>query len=112
MKKINKISLASVTGLILVLLFTILSSGLDFSGANLIQPVVFATMATLCFFYPSLRRYILIVALVLLILMVFTYLINKLDLSNWVGSLGFGILAILVFSYTPQLIKKGFIEKY
>lgn len=112
MKKINKIPAAAVAVLILTLLFAILSSGLDFEGSDFIQPVIFAIAATICIFYSPFRKYILIIATALLTLMVATYLINKFDLSNWIGSLGFGAFTIVVFSYIPQLIKKGHIEKY
>ena len=33
---------------------------------------------------------------ILLSLMVFTYLLNLLEISNWIGSLGFGMLIIVI----------------
>lgn len=112
MKKINIITLASITTLIFTLLFMVLDSGWDFSHSNFIQAVIFALTTVICIFYSPFRKYILIAALVLLILMIITYLISTLDLSNWIGTVGFGILAIVVFSYIPQLIKRGYVEKY
>lgn len=77
-----------------------------------IQPFIFAISFTICIFYPNFRKYNIITALILLTLMIFIYLLNSIEISNWFGSLGFGMLFIAIISYLPQIIKKGSIEKY
>lgn len=116
MKKVKNFVAILIT-ILLIWIFIILSFGLNVNLLEIalfkfVQPVIFAVVTTVCIFYTSLRRYVLIISSILLILMIITYLINKLDLSNWMGSMGFGILTIVVFSYVPQLLKKGYVEKY
>lgn len=116
MKKIKKIFVVLIA-ILLIWIFIILSFGLnvnllEIALFKLIQPVIFAVAATICIFYSSLRKYLLMASSALLIFMILTYLFNMLDVANWIGSLGFGAFAIVVFSYIPQLIKKGHIEKY
>lgn len=74
-----------------------------------IHPLVFSAVTTLIFLRGSVRNIILKFCLILLFLMVILYLFNAIGLSEFIGSLGFGILAILIFSQVPKLIKDGHI---
>ena len=100
-------------GLIFVVcsfVFMILEYGrLTFLMDELIQPVIFAFMVTIVFLNGKSRPLVLWFSGVLLVLMVVFYLFNLLSLSSWIGSLGLGILVILIFSYLPNLIKYGHI---
>lgn len=108
-----KIILAFVLILIFTFLFTIINVGLDINSVNqIIQPLIFALTAAIGILYFPLRKYFLVVSLCLFSLMVMTYLINMLEVSNRIGSLGFGMLFITVASYLPEIIKKGNIEKF
>lgn len=116
MKKVKNFVAVLIT-VLLIWIFIILSFGLNVNLLEIalfkfIQPVIFAVAAAICIFFTFLRKYLLMVSLALLIFMILTYLFNLFDFANWTGSLGFGILTIVVFSYIPQLIKKGYIEKY
>lgn len=92
------------------LVFMILEYGrITFLIDELIQPVIFAFTVTVMFLNGKSRLLILWFSGVLLVLMVVFYLFNFLSVSSWVGSLGFGILVILIFSYLPNLIKYGHI---
>lgn len=92
------------------LLFMILEYGrFAFLMDELIQPVIFAFIATSVFINYKCRRFVLLFSLMMLIMMVVFYLFNLVSISNWIGSLGVGILVILVFSYLPNLIKNGHI---
>lgn len=62
--------------------------------------------------FLRLRKIVLVISLFFIGLMIFTYLIGLLEISNMIGSWGFGIFTVVVATYLPQLIKKGFIEKY
>lgn len=113
MKEIKKMSVALVFLIILTIIFTILDSGLNIKQLNLlIQPLIFGVAATISFLFGSYRKLLLFFSATLLSLMIITYLFNLLDLANWIGSLGFGILIIVLFSYIPVLIKKDHIEKF
>lgn len=116
MKKVKNFVAVLIT-IPFIWIFIILGFGLNVNLLEIalfkfIQPVIFAVTATICIFFPFLRKYLLMVSLTLLIFMILTYLFNLFDFANWTGNLGFGILAIVVFSYIPQLLKKGYLEKY
>lgn len=57
------------------------------------------------------RRYIFILAGILLILMSLAFVIGKLQWAEKFGSWGFGLVMLLLISYAPQFIKKGYVEK-
>ncbi len=111
MKK--KIIFAPILLVISSLIFIVLDNGsLTPQIDQLIPPVFFAITLTLCIFFPNFRKYLLIISVTLLILLIITYLFQILEISNWLGSLGFGMLIMIIFSYIPQLIKDGLIEKF
>lgn len=110
---LTKIIFIPIVFIFFVFIFTILDTGIEVNQlALLIQPIIFALCAVITIFFINLRKVILITSLTLLSLMIFTYLLNLLDKSNWIGSLGFGMLVIVALSYLPNLIKEGFIHKY
>lgn len=113
MKLIRKEVLAPILVVVFTLIFAILDVGTDIDQVNQIfKPTIFAICFIISIFYPFTRRYILTVSSILLLSMIFTYLFNMLEVSNWLGSLGFGMLFLTVISYTPQFLKKGCIEKF
>ena len=96
----------------LTFLFCILNEG-EISNINqLIQPFIFALTFSIGSFIPSLRKLFLIISLSLVALMIFVYFFNLLDLSNWLGSLGYGMLLMIIFTYLPDFVKRGQIEKF
>lgn len=112
MNKTKKIILTPFLFIIFTFIFTILDVGLIINQFDqIIQPVFFSASLIICLLYSSNRKYILIVSIILLFLMILIYLLNMIVLSNWVGSLGLGILFITFTTYIPQLIKVGYIEK-
>ena len=103
--------------LILPIIFTILFNFLEYGFSwdrvdKFILPALLALVATINFFIVRARAYFLILSFVLLAVMVVLYLIDQLALSTNVGSFGFAVLIIIVISYIPELIKKGYIEKF
>ncbi len=60
----------------------------------------------------KIRRIILVLSLALLFLMVIIYLFNNIELANLIGSIGFGMFVTVVITYTPELIRKGYIERF
>lgn len=57
------------------------------------------------------RKYLFILAGILLILMSLAFVVGKLQWAEKFGSWGFGLVLLLLFSLAPQLIKKGYVEK-
>ena len=109
----KKIIISIVALLFFAVLFTILDyNGKSFHISQIIQPVIFASVLIICIFSSAARKYMIAASFFMLSLMIITYLLQMLEVSNWIGSLGFGVLTITLFSYLPELIKKGYIEKY
>lgn len=79
---------------------------------EMVQPVIFALVMAFIYLNSNLRVVLFWFALSLIILMILSYLFNLLPFANWTGSLGVGILIILIVSYIPQIIKKGFIDRF
>ena len=96
----------------LTFLFTFLNDGEINQLGQIFQPFIFALTFSVGFFLPSLRKLFLTIAISLLALMIFIYFFNLLDISNWIGSLGYGMLLMVTFTYLPEFIKKGYIEKF
>ncbi len=78
---------------------------------TLIQPLFFSITLSICLVWPSFRKIFIFCALIFLTIMIFTYLLNILDIAEWVGSLGFGMLVITLISFSGDFIKKGYIER-
>lgn len=79
---------------------------------SLIQPLFFAASLAICIIRPHFRKIILIASVILLAVMIFTYLFNQINIANWIGSLGFGMLFIILATYLPELLRRGYIEKF
>ena len=113
MSESKKIILFIIYTLILAFVFAVLDNGFSIEPISvLIQPIIFGIIGGTSIMYKNLRRSIIILSLILLILMIVVYLFNLFELANLIGSLGFGILSVTIATYIPDLIRKGFIEKY
>lgn len=71
---------------------------------DLIFPFIFSIVAAISV-YKIYRRYLFIISFLLFAFMVVFYLFWQMDLSNWFGSLGIGILTITMLSHIPELMK-------
>lgn len=92
-------------------IFWWLESGLKIEEISaIIKPLIFALSVSMTFSI-KLRRYLLYISFLFYCLMIFLYLIWQISLANLAGSLGIGILAILIFSYFGDFVKRGFVEK-
>lgn len=77
---------------------------------NNFQAIIFSATLTVSIFQPKYRSKLLYTAFFLLSVMVGFYLINQMALSNSFASIGIGMLFLILLSYLPQLIKKGYVE--
>lgn len=87
-------------------LFTLL----EFGPSNF--PLLFAATLCLSVTLPNFRKKLLLISFTLLLLMVLFYLLNNLAWANLIGAGGFGMLVLVIFTYIPELIKRGHIERY
>lgn len=99
-----------LTSVVLFFLFIILEYGhLSISFNEAIQPVILTLATILIFFQGKFRHNIFRISLIMLVLMVLFYFLNQFSVSNWIGSLGIGILTVLIISYFPEFTKNGHI---
>lgn len=77
-----------------------------------IYPVILMILTLVIFLKTKLRKFFLILSLVILLMMIFLYLVDEINMANIVGSFGFVLLIIVVTSYMSQIVKSGFIEKF
>ncbi len=77
-----------------------------------IYPIILMILTLVIFLRPKLRKLFLVLSLTVLLLMIFLYLLDEMNLANTVGSFGLALLLIITASYMPQIIKKGFVEKF
>lgn len=104
-------------GVIIFIVSVFVFSFLEFESTlgkidSLIQPLVFAATLSICLSLPRFKKFILLISLSFLMVMIVTYVFSQINLSNWIGGLGFGMLVITVATYLPELIKRGYIEKF
>lgn len=98
---------------LLIILFNFLEYGFEWNRIDqFIYPIVLTLITLIIFFVSKLRKLFLISSFLILLVMIFLYLLDELNLANIIGSFGFALLLIAVASYTPQIVRKGFVEKY
>ena len=91
-------------------IFWFLESGFSLrNGDELIKSIIFGT-ALFGAFTNSLRKYLLVFSIISIGIMIILYLFWQIPFATFFGSIGFGILSIYILSFTPNLIKKGFVE--
>ncbi len=113
MSRSIKISLMLLATVVLILILIFIDTNGDINNVNqLYSPMIWASSFTISIFYPNVRKYLFRLSYCLMILMLIFYFTQRLDLSNWFGSLGFGLLIFLVVSCFPELIKKGYVDKF
>ena len=113
MKTIKIILKFIILPIILVVTFNMFEYGFVWDKVDkFLYPIVLTAVSMIIFFIPRVRRFSLMIAFGMLILMVLLYLSNNPNLANIIGSFGFALLLIVISSLFPQLIKKGYIEQY
>lgn len=111
MKEIKKVIFLVIFFLLFTLIFYLLEFGAIFEHPTMIiKPSIFSFFATISILKPNLRRISFAISFSLLFLMAMIYLFGQISISNWVGSLGFGILVIVIVSYLGDFVRKGFID--
>lgn len=75
-----------------------------------IRSLIFSLSVLAIILNPSIKKSLLFISGLMLILMIIFYLLNQLMIADWIGSLGFGIVAITIAGYLPELIRRGYIK--
>src|SRR5258708_3149827 len=106
----QKLIFFTIIYIINLMVFFFINTGFasDYQWENL-QTLILATAFSLCLFWHSLRRYILLLAVFFIFLMVILYTVNLMNLSNAFGSTAFGLVMLVLVSYLPKLIQNGYI---
>lgn len=109
MKKLLKFTFIFILVLPLI---SFLQTGLNI-GINLstFLAIFFSLIFTLSLFFRGIRQYILIISAMMVAGMAPFVILNQMDLANLLGSTGIGLILLLLLSYLPDFIKKGYIEK-
>lgn len=74
------------------------------------QTIGFSAAFSIFLVWPVSRKYFFILSGVLLIIMAVVYIFGKVGWAEVFGSSSFGLVLLLLISYVPQIIKKGYIE--
>lgn len=99
--------------LFLLVFFNFSEYGLKWNRPEeFIYPVILMILTLVTFLKSKLRKFFLILSLLILLMMIFLYLVDEINMANIVGSFGLALLIIIVISYTPQIVKSGFVEKF
>lgn len=88
--------------------FLMLNSGFKFdSPGSLFQTFIFTLITLLLIFQPWLKKSFVVLSMILFIIMVIFFTLDFINIANFFGSLGFGILIISSLFYIPKLLKYG-----
>lgn len=113
MKVIRLLFKFLILPIFLVVFFNFLEYGFKWNRVDkFIYPAILAIITLIVFLIPKLRKLFFIFSFLMFSLMVLLYLLNKLNLADIVGSFGFALLLIVISSYIPEIIKKGFVERF
>lgn len=74
------------------------------------QTIGFSVAFSISLVWSTTRLYFLILSGVLLTFMSVVFILGELSWAEIFGSSGFGLVLLLLISYVPQLLKKGYIE--
>ena len=92
--------------------FLILNSGFRFDSLDsLFQTLFFTLLTLLLIFQPWLKIAGVVLSVILFIIMAVFFTLDFIDIANFFGSLGFGILIISSLFYLPNLLKHGYIQE-
>jgi len=81
-----------------------------FNITNL-QAALFSMILSSLIVWPVLKKYVFLISAILIIGMLPFFLFNIMDWANIMGSTGIGFVLLLLLSYLPDFIKRGYVEK-
>ncbi len=106
----NKIVIKFFISTISIAFFWGLESGFtQRNGYELIKSIIFASSFFIVL-TKKYKQYILWISTFLLISMIILYLLWQIQLSDLLGSIGFGMFFIFILSYLPDLVRIGFVK--
>ncbi|MBI2196504.1 hypothetical protein HYU45_02710 [Candidatus Daviesbacteria bacterium] len=75
------------------------------------QAALFSAVFASALVWPVLKRYVFLLSAILIVGIAPFYIFNIMDWANMLGSMGIGFVLLLVLSYLPDFIKRGYVEK-
>jgi len=96
--------------LILPIIF-FLHTGFLVSFIPSFQAAIFSAVFASTVVWPVIKKYIFMLSAILIAGMVPFYLFNIMDWANILGSTGIGFVLLLLLTYLPDFMKRGYIEK-
>lgn len=108
-KKIIK--LTSILIFVLPVLFFLNTGFSADSQWKIFQTIGFSMAFSTSLIWPFFKKYLLILSVVLLIIMSVLFIFGELLWAETFGSTVFGLTLLLIISYIPQFVKKGYIER-
>lgn len=95
----------------LPILFFVHTGFLTDSPVKNLQVIFFALSLGFAIVWPIYRKYTLLTSFFLIIGMAAFYIFDLMYWADVFGSTSMGLVVLILLSYLPQLIKKGFIER-
>lgn len=90
--------------------FLMLNSGFKFDSPDSLFQTLFFTLTTLLLIsQPWFKKTFVVLSMILFIIMVIFFTLDFINIANFFGSLGFGILIISSLFYIPKLLKYGYV---
>jgi len=111
MKKGKIIKFISAFFIIFPLIFFANTTSLANSEVILLQNLIFSVSLASLLIWPYLKKYYLILCLILIVVMVFLSTFKLLEAADYAGSTAFGIMFFVLLIYLPVLVKRGHINE-
>jgi len=80
------------------------------STVKVSQAAIFAMVLGMIIIWTNLRRFVLLISLFFIIVMAVLYIVDIIEWAEIFGSTSIGLVVLVLLSYLPQLINKGYIE--
>lgn len=77
-----------------------------------IQSAILSAGLIVAVYLPAKRPFILLFAILMWSVMIGFYLVEARDYAYFFGSIGFGIIFLVILTYVPELLKTGYIADF
>lgn len=108
-KKIVKFLL--ILGLVSPVLFFLNTGFSDSSFWRMAQTTALSLIFSFIFVWPYTKKYISFATGLFIVIMSALFVAGRIESAELFGSSSFGLIMLILISYLPQLIKKGYVEK-
>lgn len=78
---------------------------------RMFQTIAFSLVFSSILVWPQVKKYAFLASGFFIVIMVAFFIAGQIESAELLGSSSFGILILVLISYLPQFIKKGYVEK-